>query len=266
MNAAEVVTAVRRHYGAESDNLGPEWAGLDEFSLAPGSGLQRADLLLVRAWRGQRGHERHCVEIKGSRGDLLHELTQPDKALPFEAIVHRFYLAVPAGLIKPGDLVPEDWGIYEISPGGRCRKTREAPLHRHPADFPETAVVEAFRRAARAEARIRTADTEDAAARVVDLERQLIAQTERMFRLQRAEERHKKRLGQVLTAVAEAGGWVCVCGKRIRSGPWSRSKTHTDNTMCDLATVGGYPQHDLEALAKRLGVTEPEFAEAGDGT
>lgn len=252
-----MVTAVRRHYGAEHDNIGPEWAALEEFSLAPGAGGQRADLMLVRAWNGKRGHERHGVEVKVSRGDLLAELARPDKSAVFEAITHRFYLAAPAGLTKPGDPIPPAWGIYEISAGGRCREARKAKHFPEATDVPEGAFVEAFRRAARAEARIRSADTDDAAARVVELERQLASLRAANDRAASGDYRDARRLRDLLASIALAGGWVCFCGKRIRSGPWARTAAHTDGTTCEHPeSYAGHPRHDMAALAERLGITE----------
>src|SRR3954469_5191624 len=95
-NADDIVAAVRRHYGAERDGVGPEWAALDEFSLRPGGGYRRIDLLVIRAWGGApKGHERHAVEVKVSRSDLAAELASPHKSEPFREVVHRFYLAAP---------------------------------------------------------------------------------------------------------------------------------------------------------------------------
>src|SRR5699024_10554927 len=119
-----------------------------------------------------------------------------EKSAPFDAVAHRFYLAAPHGLVKDLDELPDHWGLYEIAPGtGRCKKTREAARKNDPAPMPEGAVVEAFRRAARSEARIRGAaggDQDDLAAQIVDLRRQLAAVAPARDRAQATAERLKR--------------------------------------------------------------------------
>lgn len=174
MRAADVTDAVLRHYGcARGDLTMPqEWAALPEFQLHPGGGDRRIDLFLIRAWSGRVGHVRHAVEVKVNRADLIAELANPDKSAPFRAIAHRFWLAAPQGLIRDGDPIPPEWGIYETTPG-MCRVKRQATTEREPAPFPYAAAVEAFRRASRAEERIRFADDRDPAALAARLRREL---------------------------------------------------------------------------------------------
>lgn len=261
MTAADVVTAIRRHYGAERDGLGPEWAALEEFTLQPGGGYRRADLFLIRAWAGRpKGHERHTIEVKVSRSDLRTELAKPAKAWPFEQVSHRFYLATPRGLVKDTDVLPTHWGLYEVGPGG-TRKVREATRNDTPDPLPEPAVVEAFRRAARSEARIRAASDDDAPARLVELERQYAAVYPALHRARTAADRAKSETRDLLRTIAEAGGWLCVCGARIKKGRYENR--HADGTDCTHG-FRGRAEIDYESLAVRLGVADPDQTDTTD--
>ncbi|HMM95350.1 hypothetical protein [Phycicoccus sp.] len=167
MTATEVADGVRRRYGCLNGHaqLPPEWAALEEFSLYPGGGRSRADLFLVKAWRSG-GHLRHGVEIKVSRSDLKHELDDLRKSEPIRSVCHEFWLATPKGLVHADDPIPADWGIYEVTPTATTVR-RRAARNQTPEELPYSATVEAFRRAARAEARIRTAEDGDTAAQLV---------------------------------------------------------------------------------------------------
>lgn len=259
MKAADVVASVRRHYGAERDGYGPEWAALEEFSLGAGGLQQRADLFLIRAWGGKpKGHERHAIEVKVSRADLRAELANPGKSQPFDAVAHRFYLAAPHGLVKDTDTLPAHWGLYEISSGGRCRKSREAIRDDSPDPMPEGAIVEAFRRAARSEARIRGAAEDDTAARLADLERRYNAVHPALSRAQAAAEKAKREKRDLLSEIASAGGWFCVCGQRTKRTKWD--VRHSDGSDCTEG-YGGRAVIDMESLAVRLGIADPEQAD-----
>lgn len=260
LTAPDVVAAVRRHYGAEKDGLGPEWAALDEFSLGTGAGRQRADLFLVRAWSGRpKGHERHAIEVKVSRADLCAELAKPWKALAFTEVSHRFYLAVPKGLLRPGDAIPDHWGVYEVSghpAATRCRKAREA-TRRDPEPMPETALAEAFRRAARAEARIREADTdtaEDPAATLALMRAELAAANRAAQTAREASRRDKDRLSALLAKIGEAGGWHCVCGAPIKVDRYR--VLHADKSHCARGSAQLDPG-SADVLAARLGLPDP---------
>lgn len=261
LKAADVIKAVRRHYGAERDGLGPEWAVLEEFSLAPGAGHQRADLFVVRAWSGRpKGHERHVVEVKVSRSDLRNELADLRKSQPFDEVAHRFYLATPAGLVKDTDPIPGHWGRYEITARGACRKVKEATRRPDPAPMPEQALVEAFRRAARSETRIRVAEADlalerfdDPAAQVVALKASLAAAQRAMYTAQNASSRTKRDLRELLHQIANAGGWLCVCGARMKKDAYSIQ--HADGSACEQGW-NGRGSVDLESLARRLGLDD----------
>lgn len=257
LTAAQVVAAVRRHYGAERDGLGPEWGALDEYSLQPGGLARRADLFVIRSWRGRpKGHERHGIEVKVSRSDLLAELAAPAKSAAFVQVSHRFYLAVPQGLIKDTDPIPAEWGIYEINARGTCRKVREAAKRATPTPIDEAGTVEAFRRAARAEARIRDADADDPAALAARLTRQVTSLTQSLHRAQRGRADEQSKLNTMLREIAVSGGWLCVCGKRLTDAR-GFGRHHADGTGCETSPHR-WPEVDLHSLAARLGVTAPD--------
>lgn len=290
MTAPQVVAAVRRHFGAERDGIGPEWAALEEFTLAPGAGISRCDLFLVRAWRSHpKGHERIAVEVKVSRSDLLAELKRPHKAETFSRHAHRFYLACPAGLVHPEDPIPPHWGIlYVDAPSereiaaaeaageiavGRCRRYRNGQRQDDPEPMPESALVEAFRRASRAEARIRTASSEDPA-RIPDLEKALASARMAEHRAKENARAARSKWTEVMHLVAEAGGWYCRCGKAMTKpstapgrGMFGWGNKHTDGTeTCEpsaerpLPEYRGAslrPEYDLARLAEHLGINLP---------
>lgn len=268
LTSSDVVAAVRRRYGAEKDGLGPEWAALDEFSLATGTGRQRADLFLVRAWPGlPKGHERHAIEVKVSRSDLRTELARPEKAAVFEAVAHRFYLAVPAGLLRESDVLPARWGVYEVTADGtRCRKIKEAARF-DPDPLPEGALVEAFRRAARTESRIREADldlADDPAAMIARMRAEQAAATRSEYTARSAAQRDKHRLQRLLALIGEAGGWRCVCGKAIKVADYRVE--HLDKSACERGRWGSaeLDHPSTTDLAARLGLLPPICEATGE--
>ncbi|MCG7284629.1 hypothetical protein MHY85_01420 [Cellulomonas sp. ACRRI] len=262
VSAAAVVSAVRRHFGAERDGLGPEWAALEEFTGSPGGwGMsRRADLFLVRAWSGApRGHERVLVEVKVSRADLTHELASPDKLAAFARYAHRVYFATPAGLVRDEDL-GAGVGLIEVTAGRaqvRVKAARRSDVEPPPTGF----MVEAFRRASRAEARIRQADNADAPARVAQLERELAVARRAVETSRAAADRDRQRLSRWIKAVAYAGGVACVCGAAMRPPLDLRRHNlrHADGSPCPQATYGDAAEPDMLALARRfaaLGTTQ----------
>lgn len=271
LTAGDVAAAVRRLFGAERDGMGPEWAALDEFTGGPGSwgSSRRADLFLVRAWSGRpRGHERVLVEVKVSRADLAHELANPDKLATFARYAHRVYFATPAGLVRDDDL-GEGVGLIEVH-DGRGRFARKAARRRDVAPAPEGFMIEAFRRASRAEARIRQADHADAPARVAQLERELASARRATETARAAADRDRRRLDKWIEAVAYAGGVSCVCGKPMRPARDLRryDQQHADGSPCPEATYRGAAQPDVLALARRFGAmgTEQESAKPDPDT
>lgn len=261
MKASEVVTAVRRHYGCESDSMGPEWAALTEFTLAPGvKAMSRIDLFMVRAWSGKpKGHERHSIEVKVSRSDFLAEVARPWKRAPWEAVSHRFYFAAPAGLIDPSE-VPDGCGLLEAHPYG-CIQIVRAPKTADPDPVPETAFVEAFRRASRAEARVRSAGHSDPAARVVSLQAQVDSLTLQVTTRDNALDRERDRTRYLLGVAAADRQFPCEkCGEPMRldrrafkHSPTGLHWVHVTASDCYF----GQPDHDAMAVALIPGDDEP---------
>lgn len=256
MTAAAVVTAVRRHFGAEADGYGPEWAALDEFR-AVGLGRSRADVFLVRAWQGKpKGHERILVEVKVARSDLLHELANPEKMATIGRYAHRRYFACPAGLVRDTDDLGPGIGLLEVHPSG-VRETRRSGRADVVVPLPEAYVVEVFRRAARAEARIRDAQSDDATAQIVRLRQELDRSQAAENRARAAADRDARRLSEWMRVIAQAGGAPCVCGARLKRPltPYQRVN-HADGTPCAQSPYTDKGLPDVDALVVRLGLTE----------
>lgn len=249
MKAPEVVEAVCRHYGTLATGpMPPEWAAIPEFSLGPGPSLPRIDLFMVRAWSSKpKGHERHAIEVKVDRGDLLSELARPEKRAPFTNAAHRFFFAAPKGLFRPGEL-PDDCGLLEISDRG-CRKVVTGPK-RNPGAMRPEAFVEMARRASIAEHALRSDDSAQHArdARtVISLERRLETALS-------ANAREKERTAMVLELIVAAAGSVdCRCGALMRVPLRGvRQFIHADGSDCPTSWMGGVP--DYEKLLGRLSV------------
>lgn len=256
LTATDVVSAVRRRYGAEEDNIGPEWAALDELTAGAWGVRRRADLFLVRAWSGMpKGHERILVEVKVSRSDLSHELARPEKMADFAAHAHRVFFATPAGLVKGTDNLDEGVGLIEVRPSGATRIARKSVRRPDPEPLPEHVVVEVFRRAVRAEARVRTAaGSDDPAAQIVAPGASLATAERAEWTAREASRRDAGHLSDWLHAVGDAGGMACKCGGVLRSTRDLRAygSGHADGTTCPLR----WPEPDYDALAVRLGLIE----------
>lgn len=123
MTAREVKEALRGRHAATDDRgfLGP-WTCLEEFA--------QIDFLAFSAWSSRKppivGYE-----VKVSRGDYRRELLKPSKRARAVAGCWEFYMATPAGLLKPEEKAwhePEhfsDGGAFireRCSERPRCRK------------------------------------------------------------------------------------------------------------------------------------------------
>lgn len=255
MRAEEVVTAVLRHYGCLTDEraMPPEWAALEEFSLTPGGGDRRADLFLVRAWGGKpKGHERHAVEVKVSRRDLLAELANAGKRKRHAAVVHRFWFATPEGLVQLGEL-PEGCGLYEVTDRG-VRVAVQAP-RLQPREVDELMFVEAFRRASRAETRTRRPVEGDLEAEVVALRAEVAtarrgAETARNQAAE-ARERARELVGVLAHTIDDL--YCSNCGERLKATARTRRGgrvrwAHVDAELDGRCT---WPGPDLVSFAFR---------------
>lgn len=261
MTADEVVAAVRRRYGCQGDGFGPEWASLEEMDLQPGHSSRRIDLLLVRAWSSRpKGHERHAVEVKVSRADLRRELDDDTKWRAWHDVVHRFYLAVPAELNLDGFELPAEWGLLTVT-GAGTRETVAATKH-DPKALPEKVMVEAFRRASRAEARIRDADVADLAAVNAALVWQVASAQRATATAREAERRWTQRALEAVRLYSEVAEQVhCRCGTEVTiatrpfqgRGGYGLSWEHAGEPGPDrYSGTCRYPGPDPERLAATL--------------
>jgi len=79
-------------------------------------------------------------EIKVDRGDWLHELGQPEKALAWAQHCTEWYVIAPEGVVHREEL-PDGWGL--IVPVAQVRSTvRVAAVKREPAPLPLPVVIE----------------------------------------------------------------------------------------------------------------------------
>jgi len=116
----------------------------------------------------------------------------------FAAHAHRVFFATPAGLVKDTDNLGDGVGLIEVHPSGATREVRKPVRRADPEPLPEHLVVEVFRRAARAEARVRTAsDSDDSAAQVVAL-RASLATAERAAQTAREASRRDTGRGDLI--------------------------------------------------------------------
>jgi hypothetical protein len=133
INAAGIFSALRVWFGSSA-------ALVREVPAATGyAGPHRTiDALAVGTWPS-KGLSLHAIEIKASRGDLLRELRCPEKSLPFRELCDGFSLAMPAGLLREGDQIPDGWGVIEVSADQAIRVTKKAAM-REPAPVPRSFV------------------------------------------------------------------------------------------------------------------------------
>lgn len=127
------------------------------------SSERRIDVLLARGGpKASGGIERIAIEIKVSRSDFLGDVRNPDKQAPWRSLAHRHAYAVPEGLVADAE-VPAGSGLLVVKrsqyaySGFTCRWVRQAkkPAGHEPGPLPQANLMDAFWRAARAEARIK---------------------------------------------------------------------------------------------------------------
>lgn len=106
----------------------PDWVLAFEVLADYGDGIRYADAMAFDLKR-HRGHALHGFELKVSRGDLLHEVKQPDKHKPAAHLVDYWWLVLGSeGLLKDPWQVPSNWGIMAPDP-----RTGALGIVRHPA-------------------------------------------------------------------------------------------------------------------------------------
>jgi len=124
---ASILGLLRERHAAKRGN-GPEWAYVEKVRDAAGFDAKRtADALALSLWQS-RGCELHGFEVKVSRGDWRRELADPAKADGWCAIVDRWWIVAPRGVV-PRDELPSTWGLLETGARG-LTVTVQAPLLR----------------------------------------------------------------------------------------------------------------------------------------
>lgn len=116
--SADIRNALRLRYPTQSHAL------LFEVANGTGSdGKVYADAVAYGLWPSH-GFTLEGIEIKVSRGDFLREMQQPGKSEPVMRFCHRWWLATPAGLVKPDEL-PPTWGLLELRANGNLYATKK---------------------------------------------------------------------------------------------------------------------------------------------
>jgi hypothetical protein len=129
----------------------PEWAFLVQ--VRNGTGYSRttrtADAIALNCYPS-RGMELHGFEVKVTRSDWLRELAKPDKSESIQSYCDRWWIVVPEGIVKEGEL-PPTWGLLELPDGKtKLKLTVDAPkLEAKPLD--RSFVASVLRSAARTE-------------------------------------------------------------------------------------------------------------------
>lgn len=255
---ARVIDALRESYLPASSGLAQEeWAFLTQVLLrAPDprfahlatqnhwtTNQRKIDVLLVRNWAGgKQRHERVAIEVKVTRADYRSETDL--KRGPAEAAAHRCAYAAPAGLIDPATL-PEGWGLIEVSEDGRTTWKVKA-VRRVPTADLDYLISAGFRRASRAEEKIRRGETEAAQIAALRAENQrLKGMTER------AVEARDREMARAKAARSDlmrrfAGKPVCAtCGEPVDwvRGRYRSNWEHKDTTVervCSDARLAEY--------------------------
>lgn len=127
---ATVLDALRRRHARPGNGGSGEYVFLTHVRCGTGWDNRCIDALVIDCYPS-RGHDLHAIEVKVSRSDWLRELAQPEKSAAFtDALVDRFSVAAPAGLIKRDEL-PTGWGLFEIGADNTARQVVKASAGKH---------------------------------------------------------------------------------------------------------------------------------------
>lgn len=230
---ARVIDALRETYlPARSTMVQEEWSFLTQVLLrAPDprfahltkqthwtTNERKIDVLLVRNWAGGKGHERIAIEVKVTRADYRQETDL--KRGPAEASAHRCAYAAPAGLIDPATL-PDGWGLIEVSDDDATTWVKRA-VRREPTANLDYLTAVGFRRASRAEEKIRRGESDAAEIAALRAENQRLKGVAE--RAVEARDREMARAKAARTDLMQRFGRkpVCVaCGEPVA---WTRGR------------------------------------------
>lgn len=283
---ARVIDALRDLYLPERSNLvQEEWAFLTQVLLrAPDPRFEprilanghskwtlnerKIDVLLVRNWMGGKGHERIAFEVKVTRADYRQDTDL--KRNPAEVSAHKCAYAAPAGLIDPTTL-PAGWGLIEVSEDA-APKWVVKPARRTPTADLDYLVSAGFRRASRAEEKIRRGDSD--AAEVAALR----AENERLkgvaARAVEARDREMARSKAARSELMSRFGVKPVCAACGEPIAWTRGRyesqwEHTDvmqERACRRALWDAFEAERAAGLNTPHPSNHPEPVEAGEWT
>ncbi len=239
--ARQMIAALYRHHY-------PRWAPLTEVTARPAAGgekYRRIDMLLVRS--GKVAFDLLAIEVKVTRADFLSDLRNPAKQAPWRELAQRHAYAVPKGLVGECE-VPAGSGLLVVSRDRGYTTVRTAvravkPAGHNPPALPMANIMDAFYRAARAEATIKGIDgarTDDSDPEALRAElAKLRGDVERMTgQLERAKE--AQQLWKL--AFAAVGYPPCAtCGKPLKVSrrraygmPTWEHTTAIDAAGCDI--------------------------------
>lgn len=214
ITSGDICAALKLRYQAQSHAL--------LFEVANGTGSNGrvfADALAFGLWPSH-GHPVEGIEIKVSRSDFLSEMAKPAKSQPVFQYCDRWWLAVPKGLVDPGE-VPDTWGILELK-GDRLVTRKKAPKLQ-PAPMPRTFVASLLRRHAGAD--------EDTARALIDREvdsRMKIAQ-------ERLRHEYARRHANAIDEAERANkAWQEVFDA---TGIDLRDYRHADGSLCEAVKI-----------------------------
>lgn len=210
---------------------------------------RRIDVLLLRAGRAAGSVERLAIEVKVTRSDFLSDVRNPDKQAPWRALAHRHAYAVPEGLVAEAE-VPAESGLLVVRRSRHsysrfaCRWVRQAkkPAGHDPGPLPPANLMDAYWRAARAEARIKGYASETA--RVDD---DLDALRAELVRLRGDLDLANKRVEREREAKAR----------------WQRAYGASAPPPCGTC---GQPLHLITSRRRRVSSEEWEHQDAGHAT
>lgn len=104
----------------------PHWLLLPKVADASGFDGSRTIDAVAFGLYGSRGYELHAFEAKASRGDLLRELKDPEKADAFATVADRFYIVAPGPTVARPEDLPANWGLLYVEPWGSGVRVRTA--------------------------------------------------------------------------------------------------------------------------------------------
>lgn len=159
-----------------------------------------ADCIAIALWPSD-GLRITGIEIKTSRHDYLRELEKPEKADAIAGYCDLWYLAVEQGVIPDLTVVPERWGVLQVTEkGDGLREIKAAVLNTSPRPLDRSFVAAVCKRA-----------QESAAPRAQIKEAEKKGREHGQWQLKRAEEERdkiKKQLDEFENSSGlKIGGW-----------------------------------------------------------